>query len=52
MEINTILADMSCSIKSYVIANADMSFTIVLNSTLSYEQNQQSYFHEYAHIII
>lgn len=51
LEINTILADMPCSIKSYVIANADMSFTIVLNSALSYEQNKQSYLHEYAHII-
>lgn len=51
MEIHTILADMPYSIKSYVVANADLSFTIVLNSALSYEQNQISYLHEYAHII-
>lgn len=51
MEINTIFTDMPCTIKSYVVANADMSFTIVLNSSLSYEQNQKSYLHEYAHII-
>lgn len=51
MEINTILAEMPCHIKSYVVANADMSYTIVLNATLSYEQNRKSYLHEYAHII-
>lgn len=51
MEIHTVLADMPCTVKSYVVSNADMSFTIVLNSALSYEQNQKSYLHECAHII-
>lgn len=51
MEIHTVLADMPCNIKSYVVANADMSYTIVLNAALSYEQNRESYLHEYAHII-
>ena len=51
MEIRSMLATMPCSIKAYVVANADMSFTIVLNDALSYEQNRKSYLHEYAHII-
>lgn len=51
MEIRSVLATMPCNIKAYVVANADMSFTIVLNDALSYEQNRKSYLHEYAHII-
>ena len=51
MEIRSVLAKLPYSIKAYVVANADMSFTIVLNEALSYEQNRKSYLHEYAHII-
>lgn len=51
MEIHSVLATLPYSIKAYVVENADMSFTIVLNDTLSYEQNLESYLHEYAHII-
>lgn len=51
MEIHSILATMPSSIKAYVVANADMSFTIVLNDALTFEQNRKSYLHEYAHII-
>lgn len=51
MEIRSILAKLPYSIKACVVANADMSFTIVLNSALSYEQNRKSYLHEYKHII-
>lgn len=51
MDINTIFADMPCHIKSYVVSNADTSYTIVLNAALSYEQNRESYLHEYAHIM-
>lgn len=50
MDINTIYADMPASIRSYVISNADLSYTIVLNSRLSYEQNLASYSHELSHI--
>ncbi len=51
MEIHSVLATLPCSIKAYVVANADMSFTIVLNDALTFEQNQKSYLHEYAHIV-
>ena len=51
MEIHSILATMPGSIKAYVVVNADMSFTIVLNDALTFEQNRKSYLHEYAHII-
>ena len=39
-----------CSVKAYVVANSDMSYTIVLNSNLSREQNVRSYAHELEHI--
>lgn len=38
------------TVKSYVVANADQSYTIILNSKLSYEQNMLSYAHEVDHI--
>lgn len=51
MEIHSVLATLPSSIKAYVVANADMSFTIVLNDALTFEQNRKSYLHEYAHIV-
>ena len=51
MDIHSVLATLPYSIKAYVVTNPDMSFTIVLNDALSFEQNQKSYLHEYAHII-
>lgn len=44
-------ADMPITIKSYTILNPDMTFTIILNSKLTREQNIISYAHEYNHII-
>ena len=38
------------SIRSYVVLNKDQSYTIVLNSKLSHEQNMISYWHEIEHI--
>ncbi|MCI8483463.1 MAG: ImmA/IrrE family metallo-endopeptidase [Lachnospiraceae bacterium] len=49
-DINTIYADMPETIKSFVVCNPDLSYTIVLNSKMSYEQNLISYAHEIAHI--
>lgn len=42
---------MPTTIRSYVISNPDCSFTIVLNSKLSHEQNLLSYQHEIEHIL-
>jgi hypothetical protein len=44
------MVDLPATVKSYVVANADQSYTIVLNSKLSYEQNMISYKHELEHI--
>ena len=51
MDIHSVLATLPYSIKAYVVANPDMSFTIVLNDALSFEQNRKSYLHEYSHIV-
>ena len=40
-DVNTVLADLPCSIAAYTIANADMSYTVVLNSSLNYERQLQ-----------
>lgn len=49
-DINTIYTDMPETIKSFVVCNPDFSYTIVLNSRLSHEQNLISYAHEISHI--
>lgn len=49
--INTVLTNLPTTISAYVVENSDMSYTIVLNSRLSYEKNLDSYQHEILHII-
>ena len=49
-DVNTIMADMPCSIAAYTIANADTSYTVVLNSRLNYERQLLAYHHELSHI--
>ena len=49
-DINILYANMPPSIRSYVVSNSDMSYTIVLNSRLTREQNIISYQHELNHI--
>lgn len=49
-QINVIYADMPTTVHSYVVSNADMSYTIVLNSKLCHEQHMISYQHELEHI--
>ena len=44
------LADMPTTVKSFVRANPDNSFTIVINSRLSYESRIIRYDHEIRHI--
>lgn len=48
---NTIYYSMPTTIRSYVIANNDCTYTIVLNSRLSHEQNLISWKHELEHIL-
>ena len=49
-EVNVSYADMPTTVRSYVVNNADMTYTIILNSRLSHEQNLISYAHELQHI--
>ncbi len=49
-DVNVVLANMPGSIKGYTIANSDLSYTIVINSRLSFEQQQQTAKHEKDHI--
>lgn len=44
------LIELPYTIRSYVVMNKDHSYTIVLNSRLSHEQNLISYQHEIEHI--
>lgn len=49
-EINTIYMDMPTAIHSFVVSNADATYTIVLNARMSQEQHLLSYNHELQHI--
>ncbi len=42
--------EMPATVRSFVIANSDSTYTIILNSKLSHEQNIISYWHEIDHI--
>ena len=48
--VNCIMADMPPKIKGYTAENSDGSFTVVLNSRLTYEQHILTYVHEIMHI--
>jgi hypothetical protein len=43
--------ELPATIHSFVVANKDLTYTIVLNSRLSHEQNLISYQHELDHIL-
>lgn len=49
--INTICLDMPSRIRSYVVKNPDGSYTIVLNSRLTRENNIIAFHHELQHIL-
>lgn len=42
--------EMPATVRSFVIMNSDSTYTIILNSKLSHEQNIISYWHEIDHI--
>lgn len=50
LDVNTVFANMPSTIKAYTVANADMSYTIVLNARLNYESQLLAYHHEMKHI--
>ena len=49
-DVNTILVDMPCSIRAYTVANADLTYTVVINAKLNHELQIESYQHELEHI--
>lgn len=50
MEYLTIFKDLPTQIKALTVKNRDDSYTVILNSRLSYEQQRQSFLHELQHI--
>lgn len=50
-EIFTYYVDMPATIRSFVVSNNDMSFTVIINSRIGYEQQLIAYKHEVDHII-
>ena len=50
-DVNCKLVSLPATIKSYVVQNSDMSYTILLNNRLTHEQNMLCYAHEMSHII-
>lgn len=47
----TMLVDLPTKIKGFSKPNDDMTYTIVINSRLSSEQQRKTYDHEMAHIL-
>jgi len=48
--INTVLLPMAYNVKGCSCANEDGSYTIIINSKISYEQQLEAYCHELRHI--
>lgn len=48
--INTYYTDMPTTIRSFVVSNEDMSFTVMINAKIGKEQQLLAYEHEINHI--
>ena len=48
--VSTFLIDLPCTIRAYTVVNADMTYTIIINSHLSAEAQQIAFLHELQHI--
>lgn len=46
----TYYANMPTTIRSFVVSNNDMSFTIILNAKIGRDQQLEAYLHEMNHI--
>lgn len=49
-EIYTYYVDLPTTIRSFVVSNSDMSFTIMINAKMGKEQQLLAYRHEINHI--
>lgn len=43
--------NLPCSIRSFVVSNSDMTYTIVLNARMAHEIQIRAYEHEVNHIL-
>lgn len=43
--------ELPTTVRSFVVVNNDMTYTVILNSKLNHEQNILSYQHELDHIL-
>lgn len=50
-DVNTIEAELPTTIPAYIISNPDATYTIILNSRVSWERRLQAYRHEMKHIV-
>ena len=50
LDVNTFLMDMDVLIPEHVIANSDGSYTVLINSRLTHERQQEAYSHAMKHI--
>lgn len=50
-DVNTLEYDLPVSVAGYTVLNADSSYTVVLNSRLTFERRMQAYQHEMKHIL-
>lgn len=50
-DVNTLEYDLPVRIAGYTVLNADSSYTVVLNSRLTFERRMQAYQHEMKHIL-
>lgn len=49
-DVNVVLADLPGTIKEYVVANKDLTYTVVLNARHSSETRLKAYMHALSHI--
>ena len=50
-DINVQFQQLPAAVKALTRPNEDDSYTVILNSSLNYEQQQESYVHELKHIL-
>ena len=50
-DVNTLELNLPVTIAGYTVSNADNTYTVVLNSRLTFERRIQAYTHELQHIL-
>lgn len=50
LDVNTLEVNLPTTIAGYTVSNPDTTYTIILNSRLTFERRMQAYNHELHHI--